>query len=54
MATDIPARVIGAKSGIGRLQPGSPADFQHLFLYGSDPATVWQGGNLVRKVETAC
>ena len=44
MATSIPASVIGDSTGLGRLEPGAPADFQHIDLEGTGPATVWQRG----------
>jgi N-acetylglucosamine-6-phosphate deacetylase len=44
MATSIPASVIGDSTGLGRLEPGAPADFQHIELEGTGPATVWHRG----------
>ena len=44
MATSIPAAVIGYSTGPGHLKPGVSADFLHIELDGTGPATVWHRG----------
>lgn len=47
MASSVPATLVGGGPGLGRLVPGGRADFQHIDLGGTAPATVWQRGQRV-------